>query len=133
MICKLLKIKPSTLFEEFFLRSWPVVLFSLMCLLFYEQGNKHRQEFYKELKVRFQDLFDDMKEAERLNEALWLQINSQSDPAFVELTLKKVLGVVPEGQIKVFFCEEKPEGLCSETSEHPNNTKLRKLSLASKL
>lgn len=32
-----------------------------------------------------------------------LEINSQSDPAWVELMLMKNLGLVPEGQIKVFF------------------------------
>lgn len=34
---------------------------------------------------------------------LKLQVNSQSDPAWVELTLKRKLGLVPEGQKKVFF------------------------------
>jgi hypothetical protein len=36
-------------------------------------------------------------------EDLLLQIHSQSDPAWVRLTLMKGLGLVPEGQLKVYF------------------------------
>ncbi|MCE2983850.1 MAG: hypothetical protein LW832_09830 [Parachlamydia sp.] len=36
-------------------------------------------------------------------EDLQLQINSQSDPAWIELTLMKGLGLVPEGEQKVYF------------------------------
>lgn len=106
MIDKLLRIKTSTRAEEFFLQSLPVVLFSLICLMLYEQGNKQRTLFFEDLNIKFQALDREMKEAENQNQTLLLQINSQSDPAFVELTLKKVLGVVPEGEIKVYFSEK---------------------------
>ena len=36
-------------------------------------------------------------------EDLVLQINSQSDPDWIKLTLMKGLGLVPEGQLKVYF------------------------------
>ena len=38
-------------------------------------------------------------------EELRLQIASQSDPAWVELLIKKQLGMVPSGQTKVYFEE----------------------------
>lgn len=34
------------------------------------------------------------------------QIDSQNDPAWVEMTLMRVLGLVPEGQSKVYFYSE---------------------------
>ena len=39
-------------------------------------------------------------------EDLKLQINSQKDPAWIELTLMKGLGLVPEGQLKVYFTKD---------------------------
>ncbi len=36
-------------------------------------------------------------------EYLTRQINSQSDPAWIEMVLKKELGLVPEGQVKIYF------------------------------
>lgn len=40
------------------------------------------------------------------HEDLVLQIHSQSDPAWIQLTLMKGLGLVPDGQMKVFFQSE---------------------------
>jgi hypothetical protein len=39
-------------------------------------------------------------------EDLKLQISSQKDPAWIELTLMKGLGLVPEGQLKVYFTKD---------------------------
>ncbi len=43
------------------------------------------------------------EEASLQKEELLLQINSQRDPAWLEMVLKRNLGVVPEGQVKVYF------------------------------
>jgi len=107
MIPKSFRVKPSSLFEEVFLHSWWVVLFSLLCLMFYEQGQKHRLVFFEELREKLKELNDERESSLKLKKELMLNINSQSDPAFVELTLMKVLGVISEGQVKVYFCEEK--------------------------
>ena len=37
---------------------------------------------------------------------LQLQVDSQDDPAWIEMLLKQKLGVVPEGQTKVYFTNE---------------------------
>lgn len=118
MIPKILRIKPSSLFEEVFLRSWWVVLFSLVCLMFYEQGQKHRKVFFEELREKLEELNTEKNKALKLKKELMLNINSQSDPAYVELTLMKVLGVISEGQVKVYFYEEK------STREYPLYSKI---------
>ncbi len=89
--------------EQFFLKNWWVAAIVIISFLLYEQGihsykdnhdylNKRLESLRKEeilLKAEQQDLLD--------------QIRSQSDPKWIEETLKKVLGVVPEGQKKIYF------------------------------
>lgn len=90
-------------FEQLFLKSWWVILFGLLCFILFEHGMKtHRQE-HARLQKHHQDLEKQRKDATVLQEKLMLEINSQSDPAWVELVLMKGLGLVPEGQTKVFF------------------------------
>lgn len=71
--------------------------------MFYEQGLKKRDLDYDKLHLQLVDLQQQKKEALSLREDLILQVNSQSDPAWVELVLMKGLGLIPEGQTKVFF------------------------------
>lgn len=59
------------------------------------------------------DLKDKIRELESLKqfaraerEDLALQIHSQSDSDWIEMVLKKRLGLVPEGQMKVYFKTE---------------------------
>lgn len=85
------------------MKSWWVVLFILTCYMFYEQGLKKRDLDYDKLHLQLVDLQQQKKEALSLREDLILQVNSQSDPAWVELVLMKGLGLIPEGQTKVFF------------------------------
>lgn len=93
----------SIFFNEAFIRSWWVIGFSLCCFTFYEQGMHGRKQDYTKLYAQYIDLKKDEKIAQTIQQDLSKQINSQSDPAWVELTLMKGLGLVPEGQIKVIF------------------------------
>lgn len=93
----------STFFEECFLRSWWVLLFGILCYMLFEQGIQVRDREFVQLQEHYNDLEKQKREALTLNEKLLLEINSQSDPAWVELILMKGLGLVPEGQIKYFF------------------------------
>jgi hypothetical protein len=89
--------------EKFIFSFWWVILFILLCFVLLEQGIKERdQEFFK-LNEHLKFLQQERETAIALQEDLLLQVNSQSDPAWVELLLMKGLGVVPEGQKKVFF------------------------------
>ena len=89
--------------EQFFLESWWVILFGLICYMLFEQGMKTRDHEYAKLQEHYADLEKQKKEVVTLQRKLLLEINSQSDPAWIELMLMKGLGLVPEGQIKVFF------------------------------
>jgi hypothetical protein len=93
----------SRVFEKIFLQSWWVILFSILCYMLFEQGMKMRDQEYAKLQMQHIDLERQKKEALALQEKLTLEINSQSDPAWVEWVLIKGLGLVPEGQTKVFF------------------------------
>lgn len=69
----------------------------------YEQGLKERDLIYQQLTQKLTDLKQEKQTALHLQQNLQLQVNSQSDLAWIELTLMKGLGLVPEGQQKVYF------------------------------
>lgn len=100
------------LFRQFiqcvFIRSWWVIAFVLMSGIVYEQGLKKRNSLYKHLNEQSLALQYQRQEALEQQQNLQLQINSQSDLAWVELTLMKGLGLVPEGQQKVYFYSNEP-------------------------
>lgn len=94
-------------FENAFLQSWWVILFCILTYMLYEQGLKQVDADYAKLHEQWLDLKMQKEKALSINQSLHLQINSQSDPAWVELTLMKGLGVVPEGQTKILFIKRK--------------------------
>lgn len=89
-------------------KSWWVILFILACYMFYEQQQRQRVFEYNRLAETMKDLESKRTEALARREDLLLQINSQSDPDWVELTLIKGLGLVPEGYKKVYFPSLEP-------------------------
>ena len=89
--------------EELTVRSWWVGIVLLLGFMVYEQGSQRAAEEYERLRARHLQLSCEKEKALSWQEELERQIHSQSDPAWVELILKNKLGVVPEGQTKVFF------------------------------
>lgn len=89
--------------ERFFLNNWWVILFTLACFIIYENGIESDSGQRNYLINKMSSLERDKKILLKECETLQLQINSQSDPKWIELTLMRVLGVVPEGQKKVYF------------------------------
>ncbi len=87
-------------------RSWWVVFFMLFCYMLYEHGMRVRATDYVKLETLLTELRMEQQSAKKLQENLLLQMNSQSDPAWVELTLIKGLGLVPEGQTKIYFTNQ---------------------------
>ena len=85
---------------------WWVIFFAILCFMLFEQGIKKRNKDFQNLSQRLIELQIDKESAISLRQDLHLQINSQSDPAWVELILMKGLGLAPEGQTKVFFTKE---------------------------
>ena len=102
----------KTIFRKFihcvFIRSWWVIAFVIASAIIYEQGLKERDHLYQQLTEQWIALLVEKQEILRQNQNLQVQINSQSDLAWVELTLMKGLGLVPEGQQKVYFYLENP-------------------------
>src|SRR5438309_2107107 len=86
-------------FETVVVRSWWIFLFLAICYVFYSHGQQKKNLIFSELKSRLTELEYQKELALRHKEELLLQINSQSDPAWIQLILMKGLGVVPEGQL----------------------------------
>lgn len=92
--------------EEMFIRSWWVILFILGCYLSYEQGLQKKDRDFAKLQWQYTELQKKKKMLLSLQENFRRELNSQNDPAWIELVLMKELGVVPEGQTKVLFTNE---------------------------
>ncbi|HEX2579449.1 MAG TPA: hypothetical protein VHK67_03505 [Rhabdochlamydiaceae bacterium] len=84
-------------------RNWWVIAFASLCGVLYLHGVRQKNTAYFEMTARLQGLEAEKALALADQEELLLQIQSQSDPAFVEMVLKRNLGLVPEGQTKVYF------------------------------
>ena len=105
--------RPKTLKEKIYrsliVRSWWVHLFLVGCYLLYAQGIRKKERTFSDLNVRLEILEREKQEALAVQEDLLLQINSQKDPAWIQMMLMKNLGVVPEGQVKVYFKKEEAD------------------------
>lgn len=93
----------QTSLEKFFLKSWWVILFTILCLALLEQSLQKRDSSYSKLSLQLQELQAEKEIALAENAELLLRVNSQSDVAWIELALIRGLGMVPEGHSKVFF------------------------------
>ena len=100
-----MKQKESNLYI-FFFRGWWTVLLILFCYGFYLHGMHKKKELFAELKGNVDLLEKQLYVAIEAREDLLLQIDSQADPAWTEMLLMKHLGMVPEGQTKVYFEKE---------------------------
>ena len=87
-------------------RSWWVIAFISLCGVLYLHGARQKNITYQEMDGRLQILEKEKALALVEQEELLLQIQSQSDPAWVEMVLKRNLGLVPEGQTKVYFHQD---------------------------
>ena len=82
---------------------WWVVLCILLCFALYAHGAHKKRKIVDALQSEFSHLQTEKKLLAREKEELLLNIKSQNDPAWIEMTLIKVLGLVPEGKVKVYF------------------------------
>jgi hypothetical protein len=100
------KTKPHSKIENAIFYSWWVVLFILGCYMSYEHSLEKRDRDFAILHQQYMELLRKKNVLKTQQEALHRQINSQSDPAWVELILMKGLGLTPEGQTKVLFTNQ---------------------------
>ncbi|MBT7264898.1 MAG: hypothetical protein HN831_05440 [Waddliaceae bacterium] len=89
--------------EEVLFRSWWVFIFCIVCFSIYEDGMSRQGREYRILEERLHSLEITKVEELARQEDLLMQIDSQDDPRWVEFTLMKVLGLVPEDYTKVYF------------------------------
>jgi hypothetical protein len=91
--------------NELFAKSWWVWTFLVVCFGLYEQGSMKLEREIASLNKEAEALSQKIVEATNRSEELALQVQSFSDPAWIELTLIRVLGVIPEGSTKVYYKE----------------------------
>lgn len=69
----------------------------------YLQAMREKNHLFNEVSTQLYLLEREKALAVAEREDLALQIQSQSDPAWVEMVLKRNLGMIREGQVKVYF------------------------------
>ena len=94
--------KPSSLIEIFRTHWWMVTFLSIIALFAWQSSQKQRRALL-DLQTRFTSILHEKETAASEFEDLLLQIRAQNDPDWVELVLMRRLGLVPEGQTKVYF------------------------------
>ncbi len=97
----------------FFNTSWWVVLALVLSGGIYMQASRTKDVEIKQLKFQMSELLKEKALAKKEREELLGKIESQNDPAWIELVLMKELGVVPDGYIKVYFQKPKLKSPCS--------------------
>jgi hypothetical protein len=96
-------------FKEKFKRVRWLLLVLAICAGYYYQFIRPKEKEIYSLQYRLKEL---EKEKDHLlceKEDLKLRIQSQTDPAWIEMVLMKELGVVPEGYSKVHFQKQAKE------------------------
>lgn len=99
----------SRLFKELVLKSWWTILFFLVCLFAYDQAAKRRNLEEEKLRGKLSHLQHEKAEALSLQKELRQEIASQEDEGWIELVLMQKLGLVPEGQTKIYFVRKIPK------------------------
>jgi hypothetical protein len=92
--------------EHFLFEAWWMICFIIVSYMIYEHSLKSLSGEYTKLHKEYVGLQFEKKQALEVQTGLLLQINSQSDQDWIELTLMKGLGLAPEEQNKVFFTHE---------------------------
>jgi hypothetical protein len=84
-------------------RYWWVAVFVCLSGLIYTHAAQKKNGVIASLDAHINSLAQEKDALLQEKDDLLLQINSQSDPAWIQLTLMKGLGLVPEGQLKIYF------------------------------
>lgn len=98
-------LKSSTFHSHrrWFQRSGWFLLFIGSGVFIYLQAMRQKEASYREMADQLHLLEEEKARAASHRDELLLQIQSQSDPAWIEMILKRNLGMVHEGEEKVYF------------------------------
>jgi hypothetical protein len=88
---------------RFWKQWWWVVSVALVAGAMCAYATREKRLALKELSFKLQEMEKQRAIAMQENEELHLQIESESDPAWIEMVLMRDLGLVPEGWLKVHF------------------------------
>lgn len=83
--------------------SWWVFVIITFCYLSFRQPLIKKELEICQLQLERDAYLQEQAYLDEENRDLLLEISSQNDFDYIELTLKRVLGLVCEGEIKVFF------------------------------
>lgn len=75
----------------------------MLCIAFYLQAANSRATVFFDLSTRLRDMEQEKLMTSEEQSELNLRLQSETDPAWIEMTLMKELGVVPDGWTKVRF------------------------------
>lgn len=95
--------RKSSSLIELFRANWWMVTFLSVVALFAWQSSQKRHLVASDLQQRLALVLQERNIAALEHDDLLLQICAQNDPEWVELVLMRRLGLVPEGQVKVYF------------------------------
>lgn len=84
---------------------WWVFSFMALCFTSYAHASKKKIEECERLHGKVEELTRIRDRALLEKEGLLLEIQSQSDPQWIQMVLMRKLGLVPEGQKKIVFSE----------------------------
>ena len=90
--------------ENFKWKKWGwIFIFVLTTGFFYIPAVGEKKAVLRELAFRLEEMEKEKHSAMHEKEELLLRIQSQNDPAWIEMVLMHDLGLVPEGWLKVHF------------------------------
>ena len=84
-----------------------LVAFAVLTFALYEQAKATVMKSIRRLEEKSALLQAEIADEEDMQQELKLQVASQSDPSWVELSLIKALGLVPEGYTKIYYEDTK--------------------------
>ena len=86
---------------------WAVLFICVVSSIYVKASHKRNQR-YQFFSSRLESMQMRKSQVSSANDSLTKRVQSQSDPEWIELTLKRVLGMVPEGQTKIHFKTKAP-------------------------
>lgn len=96
-----------SLFHQLVIRSWWVILLLMVSFFLYDQTTTHQKNTISQLEEKVTFLQEKKKKVASIQDDLQLQIQSQEDPDYLEMVLIKKLGLIRDGQKKIFFSSKK--------------------------
>lgn len=91
--------------SQLFYQNSLVIFFILIGAFLYWQAIDKKNSVLRSLDEHILTLEQEKGALLETKDDLLLQTNSQSDPAWIQMTLMKRLGLLPEGQLKVYFSQ----------------------------